>query len=391
MRKPAIVLLMLLTFIFCGKNEQTYTVETIDGVKYVHNVLPEWGNKQKLKLDFVYKIGGLDEDDDKYQLFMAVESMLDKEGNLYVMDSGTFRIQVYDPEGKYLRTIGKKGQGPGEFQNLFSMDMDKNGVLYIIDGISDRINQFDKGGKFITSTKIKSLYSHVRMTGPDKFFSPIINAKNKIKFPDLWYSSAKGKGRKDAKELKCINLVSISDKTIKEFCKGIPETEGLDNGIQLNAVIFETDEYNNLYVTFKHQNRIEKYSPEGGLLLSIDRSLDYQIEYGTADQIWTNGGGKAMKVPEFAGTFVSGKIGIDRKDRIWVDTNTSQPEKDEHQKITKYGRKVFEVFSPEGVLLTKVQHPGENLVFVKLQGDQLLFADKDYLSIHKYRIADIKE
>jgi hypothetical protein len=39
----------------------------------------------------------------------------DAAGNILVLDRGDPRIQVFDPEGTYLRTMGREGQGPGEF------------------------------------------------------------------------------------------------------------------------------------------------------------------------------------------------------------------------------------------------------------------------------------
>lgn len=41
----------------------------------------------------------------------------DDQGNIFVLDSGNQRIPEFDGTGKYLRTIGRQGQGPGEFQS----------------------------------------------------------------------------------------------------------------------------------------------------------------------------------------------------------------------------------------------------------------------------------
>lgn len=38
------------------------------------------------------------------------------DGNIYVYDLADAYIKVYSPEGKFLRRIGGKGQGPGEIQ-----------------------------------------------------------------------------------------------------------------------------------------------------------------------------------------------------------------------------------------------------------------------------------
>jgi len=40
---------------------------------------------------------------------------VDYEGNIYLVDSKRMEIIIYNKEGKYIRTIGRQGQGPGEF------------------------------------------------------------------------------------------------------------------------------------------------------------------------------------------------------------------------------------------------------------------------------------
>lgn len=40
---------------------------------------------------------------------------VDYEGNIYIVDGRRLVIIIYNKEGKYIQTIGRKGQGPGEF------------------------------------------------------------------------------------------------------------------------------------------------------------------------------------------------------------------------------------------------------------------------------------
>ena len=41
--------------------------------------------------------------------------VVDKSGNVYVMDSKAKHIKKFDADGKFLKLIGREGQGPGEF------------------------------------------------------------------------------------------------------------------------------------------------------------------------------------------------------------------------------------------------------------------------------------
>jgi beta-lactamase regulating signal transducer with metallopeptidase domain len=363
--------------------EKNYTVEVIDGVKHIHNLFPKFEDKPKIKLDFVWKIGDLEENEKNYQFFNAFDASMDKDGNTYVMDCGNHRIQVFGTAGNYLKTIGRAGKGPGEFQELFSMDINDDGHLYIYDRGKRSMERFDSEGKFIKSTRLQGNYSYIRITGPDIFCTPLID----VMYPDLMIWRRAFPGREGSKDLKCISSVSIMDETKKEFCTGLPE-EGITHGSQINANVFETDNHHNLFVAFKHQNKIEKYTPDGQLLFTTDRPLNYSIEYKTVEKIWRSGDNQE-KFPEFAGTYVSERIGIDGKGRIWVVTYTDQPVKDEELNIVKAGMKVFEIFSPEGILLTRIPYPDENIIFVRLKDNHLLFTDKDYLAIHKYRIVDL--
>jgi len=64
----------------------------------------------------------------------------------------------YDPSGKYLLTIGRKGQGPGEFQNLSVARFDKNGQIYVTDIASRRISFFDKEGRYLSQVSMPEAF-----------------------------------------------------------------------------------------------------------------------------------------------------------------------------------------------------------------------------------------
>jgi len=93
------------------------------------------------------------EGDENYMFGNRVYFNTDAEGNFYVNDWDRRRIQKYDSQGNHLCTIGKKGQGPGEFQNVWIPRFDKDNNLYVSDLVSRRISFFDKEGKFLRQIK----------------------------------------------------------------------------------------------------------------------------------------------------------------------------------------------------------------------------------------------
>src|SRR5438093_5077956 len=78
-------------------------------------------------------------------------------GDVYVAESHTNvedpnligRISVFDKSGKFLRTIGKTGTGPGEFRTPHAVEFDSQGRLIVADRHNHRIQILTKDGKFI--------------------------------------------------------------------------------------------------------------------------------------------------------------------------------------------------------------------------------------------------
>ena len=56
-------------------------------------------------------------DDDNYLFYQPTDVLTDSDGRIYVFDSGKTRVQVFDPDGTFLRTLGREGSGPGEFRS----------------------------------------------------------------------------------------------------------------------------------------------------------------------------------------------------------------------------------------------------------------------------------
>ena len=65
------------------------------------------------------------------------------------MATGNARIMRFDRSGKFIKTWGRKGVGPGEFDVIHSLAFDSRGRLFVADRQNNRIQIFDQDGRFI--------------------------------------------------------------------------------------------------------------------------------------------------------------------------------------------------------------------------------------------------
>jgi DNA-binding beta-propeller fold protein YncE len=73
-----------------------------------------------------------------------------KNGEVYVSDGyGNSRIVQFDRDGNFLRSWGKFGTGPGEFNLPHSVAVDGQGHVYVGDRENQRIQVFDSDGNFL--------------------------------------------------------------------------------------------------------------------------------------------------------------------------------------------------------------------------------------------------
>jgi peptidylamidoglycolate lyase len=73
-----------------------------------------------------------------------------KDGSFYVSDGyGNSRILKFSAQGKYLLEWGKKGDKEAQFNIPHGINLDYNGNIYVADRENNRIEVFDPDGRFI--------------------------------------------------------------------------------------------------------------------------------------------------------------------------------------------------------------------------------------------------
>jgi len=75
--------------------------------------------------------------------------LVDRKGNIWVIERSLQEIRVFDPAGKHLRTVGRKGKGPGEFTYADGMAVAPDGLIWVHDPQNVRFSIFDQDGKYV--------------------------------------------------------------------------------------------------------------------------------------------------------------------------------------------------------------------------------------------------
>ncbi|TFG52210.1 MAG: 6-bladed beta-propeller, partial [Candidatus Aminicenantes bacterium] len=109
-----------------GKPVWKGTVATEDGVKVVKNPSEPLYGEFAFDLKEEIRLGGDPEKEASY--FPKSASLtVDAAGNLYVTDRGNRRVQMFDKDGAFVRTIGRQGQGPGEYMSAGNVHIEADG------------------------------------------------------------------------------------------------------------------------------------------------------------------------------------------------------------------------------------------------------------------------
>jgi hypothetical protein len=93
-------------------------------------------------------IGG-SEESPEYTLGMIISIETDDQGNIYICDIKFGTVKVYDSHGKYLRSIGRRGQGPGEFQIPTGLQWTSKNSLLVYDPAKSALIFFSRDGRLI--------------------------------------------------------------------------------------------------------------------------------------------------------------------------------------------------------------------------------------------------
>ena len=78
----------------------------------------------------------------------AEQAVFDRADNLYVLDRGNARVLVFDRAGRFVRQLGHKGGGPGEFEVPIALAVLQDGGIAVLDLAHQNLTLFGADGRF---------------------------------------------------------------------------------------------------------------------------------------------------------------------------------------------------------------------------------------------------
>lgn len=124
------------------------------GVKVVKNPAEPLYGEFSFDLEEDLSIGG-DPKNEAYYFPKGGSLSVDDEGSLFITDLGNKRVQMYDKSGQYIRTIGRQGQGPGEYVFPGQVYFDPEGNTCVRNG-GIQLNVYGKDGVFKNKITFKT-------------------------------------------------------------------------------------------------------------------------------------------------------------------------------------------------------------------------------------------
>jgi hypothetical protein len=77
-----------------------------------------------------------------------------EDGRLLVGDVSEGNVKLFAPDGRLLKIIGRKGEGPGEFTAPRYPRFGPDGLIYVADAQNPRVQVFDAAGRLLRATRI---------------------------------------------------------------------------------------------------------------------------------------------------------------------------------------------------------------------------------------------
>ena len=344
-------------------------IETIEGVRTVLNPAFPREGVVRYALQDDLTIGGEGEGAESV-LNRPQDLKVDAQGNIYVLDWGDVDFKVFAPDGRHLRTFGKKGQGPGEFDIPAYFVLGADGRIFLLSGRQYQISVLDGMGTYLSSFKVdgfchglavdgQSCIYYTQMLTPEsgggEEFALVQNRKALFKSDEL------GKERTRLGEYLDVTMLRKTQK-VGEAMTGTSLTSR--ESYTTSWLVGPDDR---VYIGYNKDYRLDVQDSGGKLLFRFGREFT-PVRHPAYKPDGAH--------PEFYPAFSDWRKFFDEKGNLWLEQYVEEGVKDN----------VFDVFSPEGIYLKQIRVP-QALFLVR--GDlaySIIRQEDEYLVVKRFKM-----
>ncbi|MGA2533538.1 MAG: 6-bladed beta-propeller [Candidatus Aminicenantales bacterium] len=288
---------------------------------------------------------------------------VDTQGRVYVMDIGDINIKVYDGQGRFLRSIGRQGQGPGEFGGVVFFNLMTDGRIGILDFSQSRVIIMTTEGRYVSGFPLEGFFATMVIDGRDRLF---LGKRAAIKEPDKLSTDFQevpyvtGVFRTDTTGKELNHLVDFLGESMVMKSSGGGGVVGMGG---LYMIVWNVNREGKLYGGFNLDYTLGVYGEDGKKEFAFGREFTPVKNVRFKGQV-----GQKKTMPAFR------NIVIDENKNLWIEL--IQPENAKGI--------LYDVFSPDGIYNKQVSIEQRIGVFKNGKVYSLLRPEEGYASIKRY-------
>ena len=339
------------------------SIEEVDGVVAVHNPVEPIYGREVFRLEKELTIGAVEGASEA--VFAEVSGVAaNQDGRIYVLDAKECRIQVFDDQGKFVRSIGRRGQGPGETQNPRSIRITPQSEIMVRDLQGDLILFYGLEGEFLraVSTSERSNLSKP-LVDSQGFIIADYSAPGPVFRRELSKFDSRLEPVFTIHNLELFEL-PVMKAFFPEFFWQVTGDDGIIWGFSTRYELRVLDSEGRLL------RKITKdYAPVP--ITDEDKQARMHFLFGGV----TIPGGITLEWPEYLWAF--GDLSLDEHGRIFLQTFEKDPDGK---------RYLYDVFDPEGKFIAKIPLPARPQAW---KSDKLYLIEEDeegFQYVTRYRV-----
>ena len=288
---------------------------------------------------------------------------VDAQGNVYVMDYGDVNIKVYDGQGKFLRAIGRQGQGPGEFGGIAEFNLMTGGKIGILDSSQSRVIIMTIDGRYVSGFPLEGFFSTLVIDGRDRLFlakRAAVKEPDKLStdFQEIPYVTSIF--RTDLAGKAMAHLVDLLGESMVMKASGGGGVVGMGG---LYAIVWNINHEGKLYGGFNLDYTLGVYGEDGKKEFAFGR------EFTPVKNVRFKGMvGQKKTMPAFH------NIIIDENGNLWIELFQAENAKGV----------LYDVFSPDGTYSKQVSIEHRIGAFKNGKIYSILRPEEGYASIKRY-------